>query len=91
MFNDALISVNRLYIPFVSCKEKEINDFEKSFKITFGTSEGEIPKLETSLHVTREFHSIKLICRNLYAIFSHVKKPIQPMRMAYSCFHMWKY
>ena len=79
MFNDALISVNRLYISFVSCKEKEINDFEKSFKIAFGTSEGEIPKLETyifitSLHVTREFHSIKLICRNLYAIFSHVKK-----------------
>ena len=26
------------------------------------------------LHVTREFHSVKLICRNLYAIFSHVKK-----------------
>ena len=43
------------------------------------------------LHVTREFHPIKLICRNLYAIFSHVKKPIQPIRMAYSCFHMWKY
>ena len=26
------------------------------------------------LHVTREFHSVKLICRNLYAIFLHVKK-----------------
>ena len=26
------------------------------------------------LHVTREFNSVKLICRNLYAIFSHVKK-----------------
>ena len=26
------------------------------------------------LHVTREFHSVKLICRNLYAIVSHVKK-----------------
>ena len=26
------------------------------------------------LHVTLEFHSVKLICRNLYAIFSHVKK-----------------
>ena len=26
------------------------------------------------LHVTREFYSIKLICRNLHAIFSHVKK-----------------
>ena len=26
------------------------------------------------LHVTREFYSTKLICRNLYAIFSHVKK-----------------
>ena len=26
------------------------------------------------LHVTREFYSIKLISRNLYAIFSHVKK-----------------
>ena len=26
------------------------------------------------LHVTREFHSVKLICKSLYAIFSHVKK-----------------
>ena len=26
------------------------------------------------LHVTREFHPVKLICRTLYAIFSHVKK-----------------
>ena len=26
------------------------------------------------LLVTREFHSVKLICRNLYAIFSHVNK-----------------
>ena len=26
------------------------------------------------LHVTREFHSVKLICRNLYNLFSHVKK-----------------
>ena len=28
----------------------------------------------TLLHVKQEFHSVKLICRNLYAIFSHVKK-----------------
>ena len=26
------------------------------------------------IHVTREFHSVKLICRNLYAIFSQGKK-----------------
>jgi len=26
------------------------------------------------LDLTREFHSVKLICRTLYAIFSHVKK-----------------
>ena len=26
------------------------------------------------LHITRDFHSVKLICRNLSAIFSHVKK-----------------
>ena len=26
------------------------------------------------LHVTREFHNVKLIFRNLYAIFLHVKK-----------------
>ena len=25
------------------------------------------------LHVTREFHSVNLICRNLYAIFSREK------------------
>ena len=29
---------------------------------------------KTFLHVTREFHSINPICRNLYALFSHVKK-----------------
>ena len=34
----------------------------------------------------REFYSMKLICRNLYALFSHVKKPIQPIRISYSCF-----
>ena len=38
------------------------------------------------LHITREFYSIKLICTNLYGLFSHVKKPIQPIRMAYSYF-----
>lgn len=27
------------------------------------------------LLVTRKFHSIKLICRNQYSLFSHVKKP----------------
>ena len=40
-------------------------------------SGGYIPRREASrylLHVTREFHSVKLICRNLYAIFLHVKK-----------------
>lgn len=26
------------------------------------------------LHVTLEFHSVKLICRNLYALFLRVKK-----------------
>ena len=26
------------------------------------------------IHVTGEFFSIKLICRNLYALFSHVRK-----------------
>ena len=79
MFNGALISVNRLNISSVSCKEKEINDFEKSFKITFGTFEGEIPELETYIYIfiTRNtrisFHKAHLY-RNLYAIFSHVKK-----------------
>ena len=29
---------------------------------------------ENLSRVTREFYSIRLICRNLYAIFSHVKK-----------------
>ena len=26
------------------------------------------------LHITQEFYSIKLICTNLYALFSHVRK-----------------
>ena len=34
------------------------------------------------LHVTREFHSKKLICRNLYALIHMWEKPIQPIRMA---------
>ena len=29
----------------------------------------------------REFYSIKLICRNLHAVFSHGKKPIKPVRI----------
>ena len=28
------------------------------------------------LHVKREFYSVKLICRNLHALFSHVKKAV---------------
>ena len=35
MFNDALINVNPLNISPVTCLEKEMNDFEKPFKITF--------------------------------------------------------
>ena len=31
-------------------------------------------KMFALLHVSREFYSVKLICRNLYALFSHVRK-----------------
>ena len=43
------------------------------------------------LHVTREFYSIKLICRNLYAIFSHVKKAYTANQNGVQLFHMWTY
>ena len=33
-----------------------------------------LKKISFKEHVTREFHSVKLICRNLYAIFSQGKK-----------------
>ena len=43
------------------------------------------------LNVTREFHSIKLICRNLHALFSHVKKGYTANQNGVQLFHMWKY
>ena len=42
------------------------------------------------LHVRREFYSIKLICRNLYALFSHVKKGYTANQNGVQLFHMWK-
>ena len=43
-----------------------------------GTTEKNIlplrSKNEFLLHVSREFYSVKLICRNLYALFSHARK-----------------
>ena len=38
-----------------------------------------------------DFHSIKLICTNLYALFSHVKKPYTANQNCVQLFHMWKY
>ena len=43
------------------------------------------------LHITREFYSIKLICRNLYALFSHVKKAYTANQNGVQLFHVWKY
>ena len=43
------------------------------------------------LHITREFYSIKLICTNLYAVFSHVRKPYTANQNCVQLFHMWKY
>ena len=43
------------------------------------------------LHITREFYSIKLICTNLYALFSHVKKAYTANQNCVQLFHMWKY
>ena len=43
------------------------------------------------LHTTREFYSIKLICRNLYALFSHVKKAYTANQNGVQLFHVWKY
>ena len=43
------------------------------------------------LHITREFYSIKLICTNLYALFSHLKKAYTTNQNCVQLFHMWKY
>ena len=43
------------------------------------------------LHVTRKFYSMKLICRNLYALFSHVKKAYTANQICVQLFHMWKF
>ena len=43
------------------------------------------------LHITREFYSINLICTNLYALFSHVKKAYTANQNCVQLFHMWKY
>ena len=44
-----------------------------------------------SLHITREFYSIKLICTNLHALFSYVKKAYTANQNCVQLFHMWKY
>ena len=44
------------------------------------------------IHVSREFYFVKLVCRNLYALFSHVRKAYTANQTTvYSCFHMRKY
>ena len=44
------------------------------------------------LHLTREFYSIKLICRNQYALFSYVKKSIPTAHQnGVEPYHVWKY
>ena len=43
------------------------------------------------LHITREFYSVKLIRRNLYALFSHVKKAYKANQNGVQLFHMWTY
>ena len=42
----------------------------------------------TLLHITREFYSIKLICTNLYALFSHVKKAYTANQNCVQLFHI---
>ena len=43
------------------------------------------------LHIAWEFYSIKLICTNLYALFSHVEKAYTANQNGVQLFHMWKY
>ena len=43
------------------------------------------------LHITREFYTVKLICRNLYASFSHVKNTYTANQNGVQLFHVWKY
>ena len=40
------------------------------------------------LHITREFYSIKLICTNLYALFSHVRKAYTANQNCVQLFYM---
>ena len=43
------------------------------------------------LHITRELYSIKLICTNLYTLFSHVKKAYTANQNGVQLFQVWKY
>ena len=43
------------------------------------------------LHITREFYSIKLICTNLYALFSRVKKAYTANQNGVQLFHVCNY
>ena len=43
------------------------------------------------LHKTQEFYSIKLICTNLYALFSHVRKAYTANQNCVQLSQMWKY
>ena len=45
----------------------------------------------TLLHIAREFYSIKLICTNLYTLFSRVKKAYTANQNGVQLFQVWKY
>ena len=66
-------------------------DHVKSFKYLGVATDEKWSRKPHLLHVTQEFHSIKLICRNLYAIFSHVKKAYTANQNGVQLFSHLKY
>ena len=49
------------------------NNVVASTSISEKIEESKVAMLFNLLHITREFYSIKFICKNLYALFSRVK------------------
>ena len=66
-----------------TCKSFKL---DKSDAVNMGTTA--VKPYLSLLHITREFYSIKLICTNLYAVFSHVRKAYTANQNCVQLFHM---
>ena len=83
-------SRKKLYLFLLPCNSFGANSKKALGSGSFFLSMG--IQIVFLLHVTREFYSIKFICRNLYAIFFTCEKSLYSQsEWRTAVFHMWKY